>query len=79
MPGPAITFAFVLLLMSIGAFVAYINHMAQSIRPENILASVAAETRTLIEQRPDSATSAHPLHSTTRGPEASGSVDRCDE
>ena len=44
-PGPAITFAFVLLLLSIGAFVAYINHMAQSIRPERILDSVAAETR----------------------------------
>ncbi len=51
-PGSAITFAFVLLLLSIGAFVAYINHMAQSIRPENILASVAAEARELIEQRP---------------------------
>lgn len=51
-PGAAMTFAFVLLLLSIGAFVAYINHMAQSIRPENILASVAAETRSLIDRRP---------------------------
>jgi uncharacterized membrane protein len=52
-PGPAITFAFVLLLASLGAFVAYINHMAQSIRPESIIAAVGAETAALIAGRPD--------------------------
>ena len=52
-PGPAITFAFVLLLASLGAFVAYINHMAQSIRPETIIAAVGAETAALIDRQPD--------------------------
>lgn len=52
-PGPAITFAFVLLLASLGAFVAYINHMAQSIRPESVIEAVASETAALIARRPD--------------------------
>jgi uncharacterized membrane protein len=51
-PGAAITFSFVLLLASLAMFVAYINHMAQSIRPESIITQVAAETRSLVEQRP---------------------------
>lgn len=52
-PGLAITFAFALLLASLGAFVAYINHMAQSIRPESIIEAVGAETRSLIARRDD--------------------------
>lgn len=52
-PGLAITFAFVLLLASLGAFVAYINHMAQSIRPESIIEAVGTETSALIDRRPD--------------------------
>jgi uncharacterized membrane protein len=51
-PGAAITFSFVLLLASLAMFVAYINHMAQAIRPESIISQVADETRSLVERRP---------------------------
>jgi uncharacterized membrane protein len=51
-PGAAITFSFVLLLASLAMFVSYINHMAQAIRPESIIAQVAEETRSLVERRP---------------------------
>lgn len=74
-PGPAITFAFVLLLLSIGAFVAYINHMAQSIRPERILDSVAAEARKLLGQWPGLADD--PPDIERGGSSESGPADRC--
>ena len=49
-PGIAIWLAFALLLGSIAAFVAYIDHMARAIRASSVIASVAAETRSAIER-----------------------------
>ena len=48
-PGISITVAFVLLMASLGTFVFYVNHIAQSIRVVNIIESVAAETRTSLD------------------------------
>jgi uncharacterized membrane protein len=52
-PGAAITFSFALLLASLAMFVAYINHMAQAIRPESIIDRVAAETMAMVTRRPE--------------------------
>jgi len=48
-PALAVTGAFGLVLLSLGAFVAYINHMAQSIRVINIITSVGNETRRVMD------------------------------
>ena len=49
-PALAVTVAFALLLASVAAFVVYINHMTQQIRPITVLRSVADETRAAIER-----------------------------
>lgn len=49
-PAIAVTLAFALLLASVGAFVLYINHMAQAMRAITVIRSVAAETRSAIER-----------------------------
>lgn len=49
-PGIATWWAIALLLASIAAFIAYINHMARSIRASSVIASVAGETRDAIER-----------------------------
>jgi len=43
-PDLSITFAFVLVLLSIGFFVAYINHISQAIRIGNLAEAIAEET-----------------------------------
>ena len=48
-PALAVTGAFGLVLLSLGAFVAYINHIAQSIRVINIITSVGNETRRVMD------------------------------
>ena len=48
-PGLSIGVAFVLLVASIGAFIYYIDHMAQAIRASTVIHSIAAETRTVLE------------------------------
>jgi uncharacterized membrane protein len=49
-PGISIASAFMLVLVSLGAFVYYVNHIAQSIRVVNIIEAVAAETRQAIDE-----------------------------
>lgn len=48
-PALAVSGAFGLVLLSVGVFVAYINHIAQSIRVINIITSVGDETRRAID------------------------------
>ena len=47
-PAISVTVAYLLLVASVGAFVIYIHHMAQSIRAVSVLRSVGAETRRAI-------------------------------
>ena len=49
-PAIGVSVAFLLLLASVGAFVYYIHHMAQSIRAATVLRSVANETRQTISR-----------------------------
>ncbi len=49
-PALSVWLALVLVLISIGLFVFYINHMAQSIRPVSVMARVADETRAAIRR-----------------------------
>jgi uncharacterized membrane protein len=48
-PGISIGIAFALLVASIGAFIYYIDHMAQAIRASTVIHNIAAETRAVIE------------------------------
>lgn len=50
-PQLAVTVAFGFVLASVGLFLAYIHHIAQSIRAATIIAHIGAETRELIERR----------------------------
>lgn len=49
-PALGITVAFLLVLASVGFFIAYIHHIANSIRIAEIVERIAAETRTAIDQ-----------------------------
>ena len=49
-PALAVSGAFGLVLLSLGVFVAYINHIAQAIRVINIITSVGDETRRVIDR-----------------------------
>jgi len=49
-PGLSVWIAFVLLVASVGAFIYYINHMAQAIRATTVLDNIAAETRQAIDK-----------------------------
>ncbi len=49
-PGLAVTGSFLLVLSSIGAFVYFVHHIAQSIRVVSIIESVARETRQSIRE-----------------------------
>ena len=49
-PGISIAMAFALVLVSLGAFVYYVNHIAQSIRAVNVIEAVAHETRRAIDE-----------------------------
>lgn len=48
-PALSIWVAFVLVLTSIGLFVAYINHIAQSIRASTVIGKVGDETRSVLD------------------------------
>jgi uncharacterized membrane protein len=50
-PQLAVTVAFGFVLASVGLFLAYMNHIAQSIRAATIIAHIGAETRELLERR----------------------------
>jgi len=61
-PAIAVWWAFVLLIASVGAFIYYIDHMAQAMRVETVIDQVATETRDAIERCfPDSAGSLAPV------------------
>lgn len=49
-PALSVWFALVLVLLSIGLFVSYIHHMAQSIRPASVMHRVGTEVRDAIDQ-----------------------------
>lgn len=49
-PAISVSVAYLLLVASVGAFVFYIHHMAQSIRAVTVLRTVGAETREAIER-----------------------------
>jgi uncharacterized membrane protein len=49
-PAIAVWWAFVLLIASVGAFIYYIDHMAQAMRVETVIEQVATETREAIER-----------------------------
>ena len=53
-PQLGVNVAFLLVLASVVVFLIYIHHITQSIRAANVISSIGAETRTLIERR-------HPL------------------
>lgn len=53
-PQLGVAVAFLFVLASVAIFLGYIHHIAQSIRVANIIASIGADTRALIERR-------HPL------------------
>ncbi|MFW5470680.1 DUF2254 domain-containing protein [Knoellia sp. CPCC 206435] len=50
-PHIAVTVAFVLVLTSVLVFLAYIHHIAQSIRASTIIASIADDARALLDRR----------------------------
>ncbi len=50
-PRIAVTAAFVLVLVSVGLFIFYIDHVANMIRVSSIIANVGRESRTLLERR----------------------------
>ena len=50
-PQVGVTGAFVLVLISVLVFLTYIHHIAQSIRAATILASIAEDTRDLLDER----------------------------
>ncbi|MGH8875604.1 MAG: DUF2254 domain-containing protein [Acidimicrobiia bacterium] len=49
-PALAVSGAFALVLLSLGVFVAYINHIAQAIRVINIITAVGDETRQAVDR-----------------------------
>lgn len=50
-PQIGVTLSFALVMASVLVFLAYIHHIAQSIRAATILASIADDTRTLLDER----------------------------
>ncbi|HEX6130499.1 MAG TPA: DUF2254 domain-containing protein [Actinomycetota bacterium] len=50
-PGFSVTFAVVFVLIAVGVFVHYINHISRAIQVSAIVGSVAAETREAVERR----------------------------
>ena len=61
-PQLSVTVAFGFVLLSIGVFLAYIHHIAQSIRAATIITRIGDETRALIERRhPEDAEPCPPL------------------
>ena len=50
-PQLSVTVAFLFVLASVAIFLAYIDHIAQSIRAATIVASIGADTRELLERR----------------------------
>lgn len=59
-PRIAITIAFIFVLVSVGFFILYISHIANSIRVANIVDRIGRETRAVIEVRYPSDVSAAP-------------------
>ncbi len=49
-PGLTISFSFLMVLASLGLFVAYISHITRSIRASSIIGLVAEETRRLVDR-----------------------------
>lgn len=61
-PRIAVTLAFVLVLVSVGLFILYIDHVANMIRVSSIIASVGRESRGTLERRyPEDPPSAPPV------------------
>jgi uncharacterized membrane protein len=84
-PQISVTVAFGFVLASVGVFLIYIDHIAQSIRAASIVTQIAEDTRAIIERTPPSGTEAQPRvapPATTGHPVASGApgvVQRVDD
>jgi uncharacterized membrane protein len=87
-PSIAVWWAFALLILSVGAFVYYIDHMAHAMRVTTIIASVAGETRAAIDRcHPESeptlsawqpSTLLADVSATVRGPDGPGVLQGVD-
>jgi uncharacterized membrane protein len=67
-PQIGVTLAFAFVLASVLVFLAYIHHIAQSIRAATILASVADDTRALLDERFPADAQPKPVLSPRNGP-----------
>lgn len=75
-PQVAVTVAFVLVLTSVLVFLAYIHHIAQSIRAAAIIASIAHDTRVLIDHRLPADARPKPVLPLPAGPSRTITADR---
>jgi uncharacterized membrane protein len=75
-PQIAVTVAFVLVLASVLVFLAYIHHIAQSIRAATVIASIADDTRALIEVRVPADSRPGPVLPLPNGPSRTIAADR---
>ena len=75
-PQLAVTVAFLLVLVSVLVFLGYINHIAQSIRAATIIASIADDTRTLVDARLPADARPTPVLPVPAGPARTVTADR---
>ena len=75
-PQIGVTLAFAFVLASVLVFLAYIHHIAQSIRAATILASIADDTRALLDERFPADTQPEPVLSPRNGPTRTITADR---
>lgn len=75
-PQIAVTVAFVLVLASVLVFLAYIHHIAQAIRAATVIASIADDTRALIEARVPADSRREPVLPPPAGPSRTVAADR---
>ncbi len=75
-PQLAVTVAFVLVLASVLVFLAYIHHIAQAIRAATVIASIADDTRALIEARVPADARPEPVLAVPTGPSRTIAADR---
>jgi uncharacterized membrane protein len=75
-PQIGVTVSFGLVLASVLVFLAYIHHIAQSIRAATILASIADDTRTLLDDRFPADTRPEPVLTDAGGPSRTITAER---
>ncbi|MDV3221619.1 DUF2254 domain-containing protein [Intrasporangium sp.] len=75
-PQISVTVAFFLVLVSVLVFLAYIHHIAQSIRAAAIMAAIAADTRGLMEKRLPADATPEPTLTLPAGPSRTIATNR---